>query len=106
MLQFLVAGVVVIVLLGDGTLDGELGGGDIGKAIAAAALGAAVFSATWSGGRYGWWGELGLAALAVVGGAVGLVADVGPGLPLLAVGVLWLALALLPASRAWFLQPD
>lgn len=104
-LQFLVAAAAVIYVLGERSNDGELSAGDIGVAVAVACAGGAVFSATWGGGRIGWWAQLVLALGAVAWGAVTLVGDGGPGLPVLVVGVLWLALALLPPSRTWFLRP-
>lgn len=105
-LQFLVAAAAVIFILGEGSNDGELAAGDIGLGIAAACVGGAVFSATWAGGRVGWWAQLVLAVAAAAWGAVTVVADRGPGVPAFVIGVLWLALALLPASRDWFLRPS
>jgi len=104
-LQFLVAAAAVIFVLGEGSNDGELSAGDIGVAVAVACVGGAIFSATWGGGRIGWWTQLVLAVAACAWGAITMVADGGPGLPVLVIGVLWLALALLPPSRAWFLRP-
>jgi hypothetical protein len=103
-LQFLVAAVGVIVVLGIRSEDGELSAGDIALAVAAACVGGAVFSATWAGGRIGWWCQLVLAVLVTATGAVTMLTDRAPGLPVFVVGVLWLALALLPASRSWFLR--
>jgi hypothetical protein len=103
-LQFAVAALAVIVVLGVRSEDGELAAGDIGLAVAAACVGGAVFSATWSGGRVGWWCQLALAALGTVAGLATLLLDRAPGAPALVVGVLWLALALLPSSRTWFLR--
>ena len=103
-LQFLVAAVAVIVVLGVRSEDGELGASDVGLAVAAASVGGAIFSATWAGGRIGWWCQLVLAALGTIWGLVTLLGDAAPGAPAFAVGVLWLALALLPASRTWFLH--
>jgi hypothetical protein len=103
-LQFLVAAVAVIVVLGIRSEDGELSAGDVGLAVAAACVGGAIFSATWAGGRIGWWCQLVLAVLGSAWGLVTLLTDDAPGAPVLVVGVLWLALALLPASRNWFLQ--
>lgn len=103
-LQFVVAAVAVIVVLGIRSEDGELSAGDVGLAVGAACVGGAIFSATWSGGRIGWWSQLVLAVLGSVWGLVTLLTDQVPGAPGLAVGVLWLALALLPSSRSWFLR--
>ena len=103
-LQFLVAAAAVIFILGEGSNDGELAAGDVGLGVLAACVGGAVFSATWAGGRIGWWAQLVLALGAAAWGVATLLMDRGPGLPAFVVGVLWLALALLPASRAWFLR--
>ena len=103
-LQFLAGAAAVIVVLGVGSEDGELSAGDVGLAVAAACVGGAVFSATWSGGRIGWWSQLVLALAGTVWGLATLLTDRAPGLPVVVVGVLWLALALLPASRSWFLR--
>ena len=103
-LQFLVAAAAVIYLLGEGSADGELAVGDVAIGIAAACAGGAVFSATWGGGRIGWWVQLVLAAGAAAWGAVTTALDHLPGPPAFVVGVLWLALALLPSSRTWFLR--
>lgn len=103
-IQFLVAAVAVIVVLGAGSEDGELGAGDVGLAVLAACVGGAIFSATWAGGRIGWWCQLVLAFLGTAWGLVTLLTDESPGAPVVVVGVLWLALALLPASRNWFLR--
>jgi hypothetical protein len=104
-LQFLVAAAAVIVVLGIGSEDGELSVADVALAVGAACVGGAVFSATWAGGRIGWWCQLVLAALGSLWGLVTLLTDRAPGAPAFVVGVLWLALALLPASRTWFLRP-
>lgn len=103
-LQFLVAAVAVIVVLGVRSEDGELGAADVGLAVGAACVGGAIFSATWAGGRIGWWCQLVLAALGTIWGLVTLLTDAAPGAPAFAVGVLWLALALLPASRRYYLR--
>ena len=103
-LQFLVAAVAVIVVLGIRSEDGELSAGDVGLAVAAASVGGAVFSATWAGGRIGWWCQLVLAVLGSAWGLASALTDRAPGVPAFVVGVLWLALALLPASRTWFLR--
>lgn len=104
MLQFLVAAAAVIYVLGEKSNDGELSPGDIGLAVAAACVGGAIFSATWGGGRIGWWAQLVLAVGGAAWGAVTLLADRTPGAPAFVICVLWLALALLPSSRAWFLR--
>lgn len=104
-LQFLVAAAVVIYVLGEGSNDGELSAADIVVAVAVACVGGAIFSATWGGGRIGWWTQLVLAVAAAAWGAITQATDGGPGLPAFVVGVLWLALALVPPSRSWFLRP-
>ena len=104
-LQFLAAAATVIVLLGNGTLDGELGAGDVAIAVGAALVGAAIVGATWSGGRWAWWLQLVLALVAAVYGGITMVTDASPGSPVFALGVLWMALALLPSSRDWYLRP-
>ena len=104
-LQFLTAGALCVVRLGDGTLDGELSVGDVLSAIAIAVGGAAVVGATWSGHRVGWYAQLLLALSAVVWGAVTLAVDTFPGWPVLAGGIVWLALLILPSSRRFYLRP-
>ena len=105
-LQFAAFGVACVVLLGDGTLDGELSTGDIVLAVLVALAGALVVGSTWSGGQVGWWFELVAAAVAIAWGMISGVGDDAPGYPLAAGGVLWFGLAALPQSRAWFLRPQ
>jgi hypothetical protein len=97
-LQFLGFGVACMVLLGDGTLDGELSAADVAAAVGVALLGALVVGSTFSGGRYAWWFELALAAVVIAWGAL-----VFP--PAAAFGAVWLAITALPQSRTWFLRP-
>jgi hypothetical protein len=104
-LQFVAFAVGCVVLLGDGTLDGELSVADVAAAVAVALLGALVVGSTWSGGRVGWWLELALAVITIAWGAVSGASGDGPGYPLVAAGVVWFGLAVLPQSRAWFLRP-
>lgn len=104
-LQFAAFGIACVVLLGEGTEDGALSGGDIGRAVGVALLGAVVVGSTWSGGRVAWWFEL-LLALATIGwGAATGAADDLPGWPLAALGVVWLGVVALPQSRTWYLRP-
>ncbi len=104
-IQFVGFAVGCMVLLGDGTLDGELSAADVAVAVGVALAGALVVGSTFSGGRLAWWFELVL-GLAVVGwGVVAALDGDGLGLPAVALGVLWLAVAVLPGSRAWFLRP-
>lgn len=103
-LQFLVAGALCVVRLGDGTLDGELSAGDVAAAVAIAVLGAIVVGATWSGHRLGWYFELLLALATAVWGVVSLELDTGVGVPLLVGGVLWLTRLLPPSSRTFYLR--
>ena len=103
-LQFAAFGLACVILLGDGTLDGELSTGDILAAVVVALAGALVVGSTWSGGQVGWWFELAAAATAVAWGMISGVADTGPGYPLAAAGVVWFGLAGAPQSRAWFLR--
>ncbi len=105
-LQFAAFAVGCVVLLGDGTLDGELSAADIAAAVGVALLGALVVGSTWSGGRVGWWLELGLALVTVAWGAGTAAAGDAPGYPLVIAGVVWFALAALPQSRTWFLRPQ
>ena len=105
-LQFAAFGVACIVLLGNGTLDGELSTVDIVGAVLVALVGALVVGSTWSGGQLGWWFELAAAAAAVAWGMISGVADDAPGYPLAAAGVVWFGLAAVPQSRAWFLRPQ
>lgn len=102
--QFLAAGAVVVVLLGNGTVDGELTGGDIAEAVAAALVGAAVIGSTTAGGRIGWWVQLVLAPVALAFGGITMLQDEPPGLPVLVLGAVWLLLLLVPPTRAWFLR--
>jgi hypothetical protein len=104
-LQFLAFGVVCVVLLGDGTLDGELSAGDIALAVGVAILGAIVVGITWNGSRVAWWFELALAAVAIVWGLVTGAADDLPGYALAACGAVSGAVVALPSSRQWFLRP-
>ena len=104
-LQFAAFAIVCVVLLGEGTEDGALSGGDIARAVAVALAGAVVVGSTWSGGRVAWWFELVLAAGAIGWGVVTGMADDLPGWPLAALGVLWLGIEALPQSRAWHLRP-
>jgi hypothetical protein len=103
-LQFAAFGVACIVLLGNGTLDGELSASDIVSAVLVALAGALVVGSTWSGGQVGWWFELVAAAAAVAWGMVSGVTDNAPGYPLAAAGVVWFGLAAVPQSRTWFLR--
>lgn len=105
-LQFAGFAVACVVLLGDGTLDGALTAGDVVRAVAVALVGALVVGSTWSGGRLGFWFELALAGATAAWGALTTVADDPPGYPVLAAGVLWLAVVVLPSSRTWFWRPD
>lgn len=105
-IQFLAAGAGVVVLLGNGTVDGELTGGDIVKAVGVALVGAAVIGSTTAGGRIGWWVQLVLAPVALAYGLITMLQDESPGLPALVVGVLWLLLLILPPTRRWFLRPQ
>lgn len=104
-LQFAAFGIACVVLLGDGTLDGELSSTDVGLAIGVALAGAVVVGSTWSGGRIALWVEVALAIGAVAWGAATTASDDAPGPALVALGVLWLAIIALPRSRAWFLRP-
>jgi hypothetical protein len=104
-LQFAAFGVACVVLLGEGTEDGALSGGDIARAVAVALLGAVVVGSTWSGGRVAWWFELVLAVAAIGWGVVTGLDDHLPSWPLAVGGVLWLGIAVLPQSRAWYLRP-
>lgn len=104
-LQFAGFAIAVVVLLGDGTLDGALSGADVARAVGLALLGAVVVGSTWSGARLAWWFELALAAGAVAWGAVTTASDDPPGYPVLAAGAIWLALLTMPSSRSWFLRP-
>lgn len=104
--QFIAAGAAVVVLLGNGTVDGELTGGDIAKAVGVALVGAAVIGSTTAGGRIGWWVQLVLAPVALAFGAITMTQDESPGLPALVVGAIWLLLLLLPPTRTWFLRPQ
>jgi len=104
-LQFLTAGALCVVRLGDGTLDGELSVGDIAGAIAIAIAGAAVVGATWSGHRAGWYAELLVALTGIVWGVVTLALDTFPGWPAFTAGIVWLVLLLLPSSRRFYLRP-
>lgn len=101
--QFAGFGVACILLLGNGTLDGELSAGDITLAVGVALLGALIVGSTWSGGRVAWWFELAVGVVAVAWGLA--TGDGAPGLPLATGGLLSLAVAALPQSRAWFLRP-
>jgi hypothetical protein len=94
-----------MVLLGDGTLDGELSVADVAAAVGAALVGALVVGSTFSGGRYAWWLELALGAVAVVWGATSYATDDLPGLPVAVLGIVWLGITAMPQSRAWFLRP-
>jgi len=103
-LQFAGFAIACVVLLGDGTLDGALTAADVARAVLVALVGATVVGATWSGGRLGWWVDIALGAGLAAWGAATTAADDPPGYPVLAAGVLWLAVVLLPSSRAWFLR--
>ena len=104
-LQFLAAGALCVVRLGDGTLDGELSVGDVAVAVVIALVGAGIVGATWSGHRAGWYGEL-LLGLACLGwGAVAFLVDAKYAVPALVAGAIWLALLVLPPSRAFYLRP-
>ena len=105
-LQFAAFGVACVVLLGDGTLDGELSTGDIVLAVVVALVGAVVVGSTWSGGQVAWWFELATAAVAVAWGMITGVGEDAPGYPLAAAGVVWFGIAAMPQSRAWFLRPQ
>jgi hypothetical protein len=105
-LQFLGFAVACMVLLGDGTLDGELSVADVAGAVAVAIAGALVVGSTFSGGKVAWWFELLLGLAAVVVGIIGFAGDDAYGLPLAALGVVWLVVAAMPQSRAWFLRPS
>lgn len=105
-LQFAGFAIAVVVLLGDGTLDGALSGADVARAVGLALLGAVVVGSTWSGARLAWWFELALATGAVAWGALTTLSDDPPGYPVLAAGAICLALLLLPSSRNWFLRPS
>jgi hypothetical protein len=102
--QFVAAGAGVVVQLGNGTVDGELAGGDIAKAVGIALVGAAVIGSTTSGGRIGWWVQLVLAPVCLAFGLITMLGDNPPGLPALIVGALWLLLLVLPPTRNWFLR--
>lgn len=104
-LQFLAAGALCIVRLGDGTLDGDLSAGDVAVAIAIAVVGAAVVGATWSGHRAGWYGELLLTLASLVWGIIALVLDAEYTELALVGGAVWLLLLVLPPSRAFYLRP-
>jgi len=104
-LQFAGFGIACVLLLSDGTLDGELSAGDIALAVGAALVGALVVGSTWSGGRLGWWFELALALGAIGWGAATAASDDPPGYPMAAAGVLSLGIIVLPHCRAWFLRP-
>ena len=104
-LQFAAFAVGCVVLLGDGTLDGELSAGDIALAVAVALVGAVVVGSTWSGAKTGWWLQLALALATVAWGAIQSASGSSFGYVVLVGGVVWFVLAALPQSRAWFLRP-
>ena len=105
-LQFAAFAVGCVVLLGDGTLDGELSAGDIAAAVGVALVGALVVGSTWSGGRVGWWFELALAVATTAWGAIIAASEEAIGYALVGAGVVWFAVAALPQSRTWFLRPQ
>ena len=102
--QFIAAGAAVVVILGNGTVDGELTTSDILRAVAAALVGAGVIGSTTAGGRIGWWVQLVLAPVALAFGTITMLRDESPGLPVLVLGAVWLLLLLVPPTRNWFLR--
>lgn len=104
-LQFLAAGALCVVRLGDGTLDGELTAGDVAVAVVIALIGAAIVGATWSGHRAGWYGELLLGLVCLGWGAIAFLLDAEYAVPTLVAGAVWLVLLVLPPSRSFYLRP-
>jgi hypothetical protein len=106
-IQFAACGAICVVIIGESTLDGELSVSDIVLAVAVALLGALVVGSTWNGGRIGWVFEIVLAVCTILAGLL-LANDEDQafyGYTVGAVGVLWLAIVVLPQARAWFSRP-
>lgn len=99
-LQFLAVGACCIVLLGNATLDSELSPLEVGAAVGVALAGAIVVGSSLNGGRVGWALQVAL-ALAAIGLGVVLVVD-GQLPVVLAAGVVWLVLLVVPTHRRWF----
>jgi hypothetical protein len=106
-IQFAACAAACVVLLGESTLDGELSVADVVLAVAVALVGALVVGSTWNGGRIGWVFEVALAVVTILLGAVWATSDDQAfyGYTIGAVGVLWLAIVVLPQARAWFSRP-
>lgn len=99
--QFLVTCLGCVVLLGNGSIDGQLGADDVLLAIGAAVLGTAVAGTTWSGVRAAFPVQL-LGAVAL-GAAAVVLTDGTVRVAGVAAAVVWLVALNIPSTRRWFI---